>query len=252
MPVIEDKAMDGIEGITLSRVDVHQCCFLERLRAASLKTGVRSLALVCLIWQSLIGVYAETDQDIVIEMQKPEVRYSYYDPEKKTPSVCGFGLAGNTSHSYNYNFSTQFRSARNGNQWRFKVTSIKVVLSLPETITLPNGASELLRANYEAYRKIYEYFYLANAQPAARLTAGLVLADPFSCTAKDQMQAEKLFNESVSKKFKEIYLTHTEDVSKCAVVGFDRLTNMGRNVPDPEEAVLYAIARCRIPMVGGD
>ena len=195
---------------------------------------------------------AMSSADVSIEVKPPTASYKYYDPAGAKPPECKFFFAGNTGHNYRWDVSYNNDFSKKGDQTTIQIRSINVSLTLDTLITLPNNASPSLRTHYEGYRKIYEYFYQQFAARSAELAAALLVGERFSSSAPDDATARQQIKNQILKRFQDQYLKHTGNAADDAVNCFNHLTSIGRLTDDCNEAVNYAIGRCRVPMLVAD
>lgn len=184
--------------------------------------------------------------DLVIEAEAtpPVVTYEYYKMSQPKPPQVPAGMLG--SAIYNFECVPEFTwhptptKAREGFTWR--LTAIKLSLSLPIKITLPEGVTSKLRAHEEGHRKIDEHYYAIGTEGALHLGRVLKVRDFYSTHEKIEMARGHIEGEA-TMLIRASYRLYAQEPCRRANQYFDELTDHGRNGMDSDEAVKQAIAR---------
>ena len=115
-----------------------------------------------------IGVLEQTTRSsVVVKVDKPLVKYSYYDPAGPKPPQITDEMDGVTQYAFGCNptFSFQIAHSGAGEPFSFRIKTITIHLDLTIRIILPRGQPGKLTEHEEGHRKIVEYFYSLDRPP---------------------------------------------------------------------------------------
>jgi len=179
-----------------------------------------------------------------IEATPPVVEYQYYSMSGPRPPHLGPKAVGNTRCTFNCDpkitWQSMSRKAEHGFNWR--IAEVKLALSLPINITLPEGATARTKAHEEGHRKIHEHFYARCTEVARRLSEALRERNFISFESELSKVEEKLTAQA--KGIIQVsYYKQAIEPSRWANNYYDEITDHGKNGMDPNEAVAKAIAR---------
>lgn len=194
----------------------------------------RRLAFVALLFPA-VALAAAAEQPVTIDRKSPTTHTRTFDPKSPPPDV------HLTGHEAAYTRSTFLCSAavayrvisKNADGPRstatIRIDTIKVELTLDDTLFLPKNATKKLTAHEQGHRQIAEMIYDAGAEPAARKLAEPLVGRTFTATGSDPDAAASAASKSAIQKLCDDYMLTVPSRSSTVNDVFDKLTDHGRN-----------------------
>jgi hypothetical protein len=179
-----------------------------------------------------------------VEAAPPVVEYQYYSMAGPRPPQLRPGVLGNTRYAFNCEPEMTWhpipREGERGFNWR--LAEVKLALSLPIKITLPEGAIAPLKAHEEGHRKISEHFYAKCPEVAQRLSETLRDRD-FNSSESELIKAEELLTAQATAMIQLSYYKQAMEPCRWAQKYYDDITEHGSNGMNSDDGVAKAIAR---------
>jgi hypothetical protein len=200
----------------------------------------RKLTLVAL----LLPAFAfAADEPVTIDRKAPTTQTRTFDPKSPPPDVHLNGdEAAYTRSAFLCSAVVAYRvTAQKSDGPRSSATvqieSVKVELTLDNTLFLPKNATKKLIAHEQGHRQIAETIYQSGAEEAARRLASPLVGRTFTATGPDPDAAAAAASQAVMQKLCDDFMKTVPSRSATVNAIFDKLTDHGRNKLGEAEAI---------------
>jgi hypothetical protein len=209
----------------------------------------RRLAIIALLFPTVALAAAADEQPVMIDRKSPTTHTRTFDPKSPPPDV---HLTGNeaayTRSAFLCSAAVAYRVvAKHADGPRstatIQIDTVKVELTLDDTLFLPKNATKKLIAHEQAHRQIAETIYDADAESAARRLAAPLVGRTFTATGGDPDAAASAASKGAIQKLCDDYMLTVPARSSTVNDIFDKLTDHGRNKVPEADAIRQAFQK---------
>jgi len=209
----------------------------------SLILAVLLIVLTVLITGFAPPVRAGDSYQVLVDKQPPQVEQRWFDPAR--PPVPGPDLRPGEKGctQYHYNLSVNFdldmvseEKTESGSKVKIRPRDIRVTLTLPIVVWLPNNTTKKMARHEEGHKTICVRIY-DDAEKLVRFHAESMASSHFDGEGKTTAEAVKVAYQRAAEDLNQIYRRYVFDYSRCVGDEYDRITRHGLD-PLPEDVAI--------------
>ncbi|MBZ0184823.1 MAG: hypothetical protein K8F91_01135 [Candidatus Obscuribacterales bacterium] len=179
----------------------------------------------------------------MVDKRPPHVSKKWFDPGNPPNPGPDLKSGEKGATRYHYNLSVNFdldmvskEKTESGYKVKIRPKDIRVTLTLPIIMWLPQNTTRKMLAHEEGHVRICEFIYY-DAEKLVRFHAESMASSHFAGEGKTEAESVKVAYRRAAEDLNQIYRRYVFDYSRCVGEEYDRLTRHGLD-PLPEDIAI--------------